>query len=162
LGCESAGRLLLSTSTINIYYHSSWKLIIILPSHWRWKKAELTYALQLGYGMGLVSRLYIAVAVVRNITAPLWDLNLGLLTPYFHSGVNNNNLCMNGSNVVDIMDILKWIVWTCCTVFLQGFAHDLELKKYGSVVGFDCLWLCFEIPKCKHVANQHTFEGFHA
>ena len=40
--CESASRLLPSTSTIAIYYyHSAQKLILILPFHWGWK-AEST------------------------------------------------------------------------------------------------------------------------
>ena len=30
-------------------------------------------------------------------------------------------------------------------MFLQGFARDLELKKYGSVVGFDFLMALFFI-----------------
>ena len=32
LGCESTCTLLLSTSTIVIYYYSAWKMILILPS----------------------------------------------------------------------------------------------------------------------------------
>ena len=44
--CESASRLLPSTSTITIYYcYSTQRLIIILPSHGGWK-AESTVALQ--------------------------------------------------------------------------------------------------------------------
>jgi len=42
LACESAGKLLLSTSTTAIYYYySAQKLIFILPSHKEWE-AEST------------------------------------------------------------------------------------------------------------------------
>jgi len=45
LACESDGRLLLSTSTIDIYYYRAREMTFILPSHGGWK-AESTWALQ--------------------------------------------------------------------------------------------------------------------
>jgi len=66
LGCESADNWLLpSTFTVAIYYYySARKLILILPSHGGWK-AESTTA---GRVHSPYPRLYIAVAVVINIT----------------------------------------------------------------------------------------------
>jgi len=68
LSCESHGRLLPSTTAIAIYcYYAAWKLILIFTVAPRWKAKSYSH-----YSKGVYSqcpRLYIAVAVVINVTA---------------------------------------------------------------------------------------------
>jgi len=84
LGCESAIRLVPSTSIITIYYHSAQKLILVLASHRGWK-AESTQALQEGCSSPCPRLHGITMAVVMNANAGgVVQSSIGSLTLHHH------------------------------------------------------------------------------